>query len=247
MTETKDEVATKKDFEERLDRLLNRADACSKSVEAELGRLKSIKGELNALVKESRRIKLKLKEEHEFSEEELEELSDTIEILEETFEPKRKKAEEVLRGKEAEYLTSLQYLKAEFENYKRRAEKEKREFGDYLLEGFIRDLLPIKDALEVAIRHAKENEQSEGLLRGMVREQKQITELVTREGLEEIQAEGLQFDPFRHEVVSRQVVEHHPENTVIEVLRKGYLFRGKVIRPAMVKIAIKEQIEGGHE
>jgi molecular chaperone GrpE len=244
MTESEDEKNTKKDFEERLDRLLNNADACSKSVEAELGKLKSTKGELNALVKESRRIKLKLNGERELSDDELEELSDMVEILEEQFEAKRKRAEEVLTGKEAEYLTSLQYLKAEFENYKRRAEKEKREFGDYLLERFIRDLLPIKDALEVAIRHAKENEQSEGLLKGVEMTMKQIREFLEREGLEEIQAEGLQFDPFRHEVVSREVVEKHPENAVIEVLRKGYLLRGKVIRPAMVKIAIKEQIEG---
>jgi len=233
-------VSRKEGFEERIERLLTEGSLCSKAVGAEIGKLTSIKGELNALVKESHGIKLKLSGEHELREEELEEISDAVEILEEEFDAKRKKMDEVLTGKEKEYLTALQYLKAEFENYKRRAEKDKREFADYLLESFILDLLPIKDALEGAMRHAKDDGQSEGLLKGVELTVKQINELLAREGLEEIQAEGMQFDPFRHEVVSKEFVENHPENAVIEVLRKGYLFRGKVLRPAMVKIAIKE-------
>lgn len=235
----------KKDLGERLERLLQNAEACIEQVEAKLGPLKSLKGELNAILKESQSIKRRVGREHELSETDLEELSDAVEILEAEFEAKRKKADELIVGKEAEYLTSLQYLKAEFENYKRRAEKEKREFGEYQLERFINDLLPIKDTLEVAIKHAKENEQSEGLLKGVELTMKQFNELLYREGLEEIQADGMQFDPFKHEVLVKEVVEHQPENTVLEVLRKGYQFRGKVIRPAMVKIAIKEQLKEG--
>ena len=233
-------VSRKEEFEERIERLLNEVSVCGKAIGAEIGKLTSMKGELSGLVKESKRIKMKLNEEQELSEEELEEISDTVEILEEEFETKRKKTEEVLAGKEKEYLTALQYLKAEFENYKRRAEKEKREFADWRLEGFIQELLPIKDTLEVALGHAKENEQSEGLIKGMELTVKQINELLKREGVEEIKAEGAQFDPFRHEVVSKEIVKGHPENTVIAVVRKGYLLREKVIRPAMVKIAIKE-------
>jgi molecular chaperone GrpE len=233
-------VSRKEEFEERIERLLNEVSVCSKAVGAEIGKLTSMKGELSGLVMESKRITMKLDEEQELSEEELEEISDTVEILEEEFETKRKKTEEVLAGKKKEYLTALQYLKAEFENYKRRAEKEKQEFADWRIEGFIQDLLLIKDALEVAIGHAKENAQSEGFVRGVEMTVQQINELLKRAGIEEIKAEGEQFDPFRHEVVSKEVVKNHPENTVIEVVRKGYLFREKVIRPAMVKIAIKE-------
>jgi molecular chaperone GrpE len=68
---------------------------------------------------------------------------------------------------------------------------------------------------------------------------KQFKEVLGREGVTEIKAEGEQFDPFRHEVVSKELSEGHAENTVIEVVRKGYLFHEKVIRPAMVKIAIR--------
>jgi molecular chaperone GrpE len=233
-------VSRKEEFEERIEGLLNEVSVCSKAVGAEIGKLTNIKGELSGLAKESKRIKMKLNEEQELSEEELEEISDTVEILEEEFETTRKKTEEVLAGKEKEYLTALQYLKAEFKNYKRRVEKEKQEFADWRIEGFIPDLLLIKDALEVAIGHAKENAQSEGFIRGVEMTVQQINELLKREGIEEIKAEGTQFDPFRHEVVSKEVVKNHPENTVIEVVRKGYLLREKVIRPAMVKIAIKE-------
>jgi len=119
-------------------------------------------------------------------------------------------------------------LKAEFENYKRRAEKDKHDFADYLLEGVIAELLPIKDNLEVAIEHAKENKHSEGLVKGVEMTLKQFKEVLGREGVTEIKAEGEQFDPFRHEVVSKEVSEGHAENTVIEVVRKGYLFHEKV-------------------
>ena len=177
------------------------------------------------------------------TEEKLDAIGDAVEILEEELAEKRKKAEERSKGKEEEYLTSLQYLKADFENYKRRTEKEKQEFGNCLRECFLLDLLPIKDALEVAIGHAKENNNSEGLVKGVEMTVKQINDLLKREGLEEIAAEGELFDPFRHEVVAKDVVEGQPEDTVIDVLRKGYQFRGKVIRPAMVRIAMAKSTE----
>lgn len=230
----------KKDFKERIDRLFSSVYACSKTVEAELGNLSGIKGELSGIAKELERLKAVLTGKKKLSEEKLEEIGDAVEILEEELEAKRKKVEELSTGKEEEYLTALQYQKAEFENYKRRAEKEKQEFGEYLIKGFILDLLPIKDSLEVATGHAKENENSEGLVKGVEITVKQINELLKREGLEEIEADGEQFDPFKHEVVAKEIVKKHPENTVIEVMRKGYMFRGKVIRPAMVKIAIRE-------
>lgn len=239
---TKSRKSRKKDFEERIDRLFSGLDGCSKTVKAELGDLSDIKGELSGIEKELERIKEMLTEERrKLSGEKLDEIGNAVEILEEEFETKRKKVEARSKGKEEEYLTALKYQKAEFENYKRRAEKEKQEFGDTRFGYFIQDLLPIKDALEIAIGHGKENENSEGLVKGVEISVRQINELLKREGLDEIKAEeGEQFDPFKHEVVSKEMVKKHPANTVIEVLRKGYTFRGKVIRPAMVKIAVEE-------
>ncbi len=248
-----------KDFRDGVERLLDEVSICSKEVEVEIGKLTGMKGELSGIVKELERRKRKLekKEGQELSDEDLEEIGDAVEILERETEAKKGETEGILKGKEKEkeeeaekYLTDLTYLKAEFENYKRRVEKDKRDFADYLLEGAIAELLPIEDNLEVAIEHAKENKNknkhSKGLLKGVEMTLKQFKDILGREGVTEIKAEGEQFDPFRHEVVSKEVSEGHAENTVIEVVRKGYLFHEKVIRPAMVKIAaIREEEEKG--
>ena len=240
---TESGTSRRKDFEERIASLSSGIAACSRTIEADLGELTGVKGELTGIAKELERVqKMLTGKKKKLSAEKLDEIGDAVEILEEEFETKRKKAEErsSSSGKEADYLNALQYLQADFENYKRRTEKEKCEFGDRLRECFVLDLLPIKDALEVAIGHAQENNNAEGVVKGVEMTVKQLTELLKREGLEEIAAEGEQFDPFRHEVVAKEIAKKHPENTVIEVLRKGYLLRGKVIRPAMVKIATNE-------
>jgi molecular chaperone GrpE len=239
---TESGTSRRKDFEERIARLSSGIEAYSRTIEADLGELTGVKGELTGIAKELERVQKMLTGKKKLSAEKLDEIGDAVEILEEEFETKRKKAEErsSSSGKEADYLNSLQYLQADFENYKRRTEKEKCEFGDRLRECFVLDLLPIKDALEVAIGHAQENNNAEGVVKGVEMTVKQLNELLKREGLEEIAAEGEQFDPFRHEVVAKEIAKKHPENTVIEVLRKGYLLRGKVIRPAMVKIATND-------
>jgi len=239
---TESGTSRRKDFEERIARLSSGIEACSRTIEADLGELTGVKGELTGIAKELERVQKMLTGKKKLSAEKLDEIGDAVEILDEEFETKRKKAEErsSSSGKETDYLNSLQYLQADFENYKRRTEKEKCEFGDRLRECFVLDLLPIKDALEVAIGHAQENNNAKGVVKGVEMTVKQLNELLKREGLEEIAAEGEQFDPFRHEVVAKEIAKKHPENTVIEVLRKGYLLRGKVIRPAMVKIATNE-------
>ncbi|MEA2033186.1 MAG: nucleotide exchange factor GrpE [Euryarchaeota archaeon] len=236
--------ANKKEFEERIEQLVSEVRVPVKAVEAEMGKLSGMRGELRGIMKELDRIKAMLEEKGEqaLNEEEREEIRDAVEILTDEWESKKAKTEAILRerekGEEAEkYMKELTYLKAEFENYKRRAEKDKRDFADYLLEGVIAELLPIEDNLEVAIEHAKKNEHSGGLVKGVEMTLKQFKEVLGREGVTEIKAEDEQFDPFRHEVISKEASEGHAENTVIEVVRKGYLFHEKVIRPAMVKIA----------
>ena len=236
-----------KDFREGIERMLDEVSICNREVEAEIGKLTGVKGELNGMVKELERRKAMLEEkvEQELSEEELEEMSDAVEILEREIEAKKGKTEGILKGKEKgeeaeKYLTDLKYLRAEFENYKRRAEKDKQDFAGYLIECLVMELLGVMDSLESATGHAKENENAESLVKGVEMTLKQFKEVLEREGVVEIKAEGEPFDPFRHEVVSKEVDESHPENTVIEVVRKGYVFREKVIRPAMVKIAIKK-------
>ncbi|HDS45899.1 MAG TPA: nucleotide exchange factor GrpE [Methanomicrobia archaeon] len=231
-----------RDFKERIERLSRDAAACSKNVETALGELASVKSALSSIVKELARIKEMLADQNGLTEQKLDAIGDGLEIMEEELSEKRKKAEERSPGKESEYLSQLQYLRADFENYKRFVEREKCELGDRLCECFMLDLLPIRESLEVAVDHAKATGNSAGLLEGVALTLKQLMELMKREGLEEIQADGMQFDPFRHEVLARVPAEEgEAGNSVREVLRKGFVFRGKVIRPALVKIAVSEE------
>ncbi len=201
---------------------------CRSAVEKGLSRLNELLGELNGLTTELERLKSDLEHNDD------EEIEDAIAVLSEELDAKKKKLDGIIRGEQ--YLNELMYLKADFENYKKRVAKEKREFADYALECLISELLPVKDSLDAAMQHVKGD--NEGLTRGVEMTVKRFDEILRGAGLEEIKAEGEQFDPFRHEVVAREARDTEQENKVIEVVRKGYMFHGKVLRPAMVKIAI---------
>jgi len=226
----------------RIEELETEAKDYSAAVEKELSKLSGLKGELSGITNELARIKSDLENENENKsrdkEKEIEKIEDAIAILSEELESKKKEAEGIFKGEQ--YLTELKYLKADFENYKRRMAKEKREAADYALECFITELLPIKDSLEAAIMHAKTNNKPEGLVKGVEMTIKQFEELLKRAGLEEIKAEGEKFDPFRHEVVTREERDMQQENTITEVVRKGYVFHDKVLRPALVKLAVRK-------
>ena len=226
----------------RIEELETEAKDYSAAVEKELSKLSGLKGELSGITNELARIKSDLENENNKSrdkeKEKIEKIEDAITILSEELESKKKEAEGIFKGEQ--YLTELKYLKADFENYKRRMAKEKREAADYALECFITELLPIKDSLEAAIMHAKTNNKPEGLVKGVEMTIKQFEELLRRAGLEEIKAEGEKFDPFRHEVVTREERDMQQENTITEVVRKGYVFHDKVLRPALVKLAVRK-------
>jgi len=222
----------------RIEELETEAKDYSAAVENELSKLNGLKGELSGIINELARIRSNLENKDENKDKEIEDIEDAIAILSEELESKKKEAQGIFKGEQ--YLTELKYLKADFENYKRRMAKEKREAANYALECFITELLPIKDSLEAAIMHAKTNNKPEGLVKGVEMTMKQFEELLKRAGLEEIKAEGEKFDPFRHEVVSREEKDMQQENTITEVVRKGYVFHDKVLRPALVKLAMRK-------
>ena len=226
----------------RIEELETEVKDYSVAVEKELSKLSGLKGELSGLINELARIKSDLEDKGKGKDEDrgIEDIEDAVAILSEELETKKKEAEGIFKGEQ--YLTELKYLKADFENYKRRVAKEKREAADYALECFITELLPIKDSLEAAMMHANTNadKKPEGLVKGVEMTVKQLDELLKRAGLEEIKAEGEKFDPFRHEVVSREEKEMQEENAITEVVRKGYVFHDKVLRPALVKLAVRK-------
>ncbi|MHC1635223.1 MAG: nucleotide exchange factor GrpE [Candidatus Methanospirareceae archaeon] len=240
----------RKGIKEKLERMMEEINSDARALEEESDKITSIKGEISGIKKElERRMDMMGKE---LSEEELEELEDAVEVLEAEVKEKRREVEEVLKRdvekKAEEYLTHLKYLKADFENYKRRVEKEKKELVDYATERILMKLLDVVDNLDMAVAHAKKEDSEKGLegklenlTRGVSMILNQLLDILHAEGVEEMGAEGEKFDPFKHEIVSREVREDCEANTIIEVIRKGYLRRDKVMRPAMVKIAVKDE------
>lgn len=129
-------------------------------------------------------------------------------------------------------------LAAEFENYKRRAQRDQREYVQFANEGLLKELLPIVDNLERAIQASKEQRESEGLVQGVELTLKQFLETLMKFGVRRIDSVGTLFDPALHQAVARVESADAPENTVLEEYQKGYLLHDRVLRAAMVAVAV---------
>ncbi|HWQ79929.1 MAG TPA: nucleotide exchange factor GrpE [Anaerovoracaceae bacterium] len=135
---------------------------------------------------------------------------------------------------EEELNTRYLRLAADFQNYKRRAEKEKGDIYAYANEKIVLELLDVADNFERALQHSDSNE---SFAEGMNMIFRQLKGVLEKSGVEEMSAEGEPFDPnFHHAVLTENSAEHE-SGKVIQVLQKGYLLNKKVIRPAMVKVA----------
>jgi molecular chaperone GrpE len=164
---------------------------------------------------------------------------------------KLKKDLEEERSRSQEYLTRLKYLQADFENYRKRNEKETMELVDLTKEVIVRKLLEVVDSLELAVTVGKKSREKKGLLSGVEMTLKMLLRILSEEGLSAIEAVGKPYDPSKHEVVERVTTEAGVEGTVVEEIRKGFTFKGRVIRPSMVVVSsshLKNQVqEGGNK
>lgn len=124
-------------------------------------------------------------------------------------------------------------LMADFQNYKRRVEKEKSEIYDYANQKILAELLTVLDNFERALAQECADEAYE---KGMEMIFKQFREVLEKSGLEEIEAQGKEFDPNFHHAVMTDSSEEYESGQVTDVLQKGYTLHGKVVRPAMVKV-----------
>ncbi|HWP49118.1 MAG TPA: nucleotide exchange factor GrpE [Candidatus Limnocylindrales bacterium] len=146
----------------------------------------------------------------------------------------------LLKEKEVEsYYDRLIRLQAEFENFRKRTIKEKAEFTKYANEELIKNLLPVLDNLERALTSAEQTKDFEGLSKGVEMIYKQFSEALKKAGLTEIEALNQRFDPVVHQAVARVESSDVENNTVVEVLQKGYYFHDRVLRPALVKVAVQ--------
>jgi molecular chaperone GrpE len=127
---------------------------------------------------------------------------------------------------------------AEFENHKKRSEKERQEYFKIALAGFVHDFLPVLDNFQRALDHARPADLESDFGQGVAIIAKQIAELWKRYGLIPIDTSGA-FDPNLHEAVATEETDAVPPNTILETLQKGYFLNDRLIRPAFVKVSVR--------
>ncbi len=138
---------------------------------------------------------------------------------------------EATRRERDEYLDTLRRLKAEFENSRKRQERERARILETASERLVVELLPVLDNLDRAL-------EAEGDIREGVRVTRdQLADALGREGLLPVASDGQLFDPNVHEAVMGQPSEEHEEGTILQTFERGYLLNGKPIRPAKVVVA----------
>jgi molecular chaperone GrpE len=145
-------------------------------------------------------------------------------------------AEEKRRS--ADYLNKLKYMQADFENYRKRADRQIEEVKRTSNERLVMDLLEVMDELELAVSNGKTFE-SATLTEGVEMTLKKLRKILEAEGVKHIESVGKKFDPDLYSVICTEPKEDVEESTVLEELRKGYTLNGRVIRPSMVKISVR--------
>ena len=125
-------------------------------------------------------------------------------------------------------------LQADFENFRRRTRQEKEELGNVVTQTILKDMLPLLDNFERAL--ASDNKDSEGFHKGVEMIYNQFAEALKKNGLEYIETEGKKFDPNFHQAVMRVQNPDLEDETIAAELQKGYIVKGRVVRPSMVQV-----------
>jgi molecular chaperone GrpE len=147
-------------------------------------------------------------------------------------------ANEKLKKEMAELYERLLRKQAELENFRKRAQREKEELRQRAAEDLIRDLLPVLDGFERALRQ-RSPEVPETFYQGMELIYGQLSEVLARAGLEVIETSGQLFDPHYHQAVETVEAAGRRDHEIVEELQRGYKLKHRLLRPAIVKVAVK--------
>lgn len=163
--------------------------------------------------------------------EETEQMKETLEKLKQELAEK----EELVK----EYRERIQRLQADFENYKKRQKKERRNNKNMVENDLMLEFIPIYDNMDRAFQSFKHNNDEESFIEGMERIYAQFTDLLDKKEIRPIDAEGEQFDPQKHEALMKTESVDHEHNEVIETFERGYYRGEEVLRPSKVKVNIR--------
>ena len=143
---------------------------------------------------------------------------------------------EKLAAEKSDLKNTLIRLQADFDNYRKRVERDRHQERHRGAELLVENLLSVLDGFDRAIaahRDAAHDEYRQGFQ--LIR--KQLLDVLSKQGLQKIETEGKRFDPHFHHAIERVETSEHPDDTILEELQAGYVFHGKVLRPAMVRVA----------
>jgi molecular chaperone GrpE len=225
-------------FEEYFDRFLNERAHPRKSS----NQISISKDEYKSLRAKAEKYEL-LAEEHKKIRTRNDELLKELDDLKEDG----RKLKELMEENE-KYLNSLLRTRADFENYKKRSERENESYRAYAMEKILKKLVGHYDDLVRALNLLKILENAEGIKEGFEIIVKNFRKILSEEGVELMNSEGEKFDPYKHEVIMvEEDRDDLPENTIIEELEKGYYFNNKVLRPAKVKISKRSKLQNLEE
>jgi len=133
----------------------------------------------------------------------------------------------------------LKYLQADFENLRKRCDREIQQVSQYSNERLIIQLLEVVDELELAIKTAKTTNSAKTLTEGVQMTLKHLRKVLEQEGISPIESEGKPFDPSKHNAIATIERDDVDGCVVLEEVRKGYILKDKVIRPCIAKVSIK--------
>jgi molecular chaperone GrpE len=158
-----------------------------------------------------------------------------------SLEEKFTEAENVAKKNEQYYKETLEKfirLQAEFDNYKKRQEKRQKEYIEYANQDLLNNLLTVVDNLERALESTKKEKNVKAISHGLKNILKEFHNVLNKEGVKPIESVNKKFDPYKHEAVMKEETDKHSEDIVTEEFRKGYTIKSKILRPAMVKVAV---------
>jgi len=174
------------------------------------------------------------RQEDTLEQEAVSEENEATEAVEETAEDARISE---LRRQADEHQNRYLRAQADFDNFRRRTQKEKEELAQYASMKLITQLLPVMDNFERALQTGAEATEVDSFAKGVDMIYRQLFQVLEAEGLKAMDVVGQPFDPELHQAIMRVESDEHEEGTVIEAVQTGYLLKDKVIRPAMVKVS----------
>lgn len=150
---------------------------------------------------------------------------------------------EKLVAEKTDLRNTLVRLQADFDNYRKRIERERHQERHRGAETLVEHLLPVLDAFDRAIS-AHPDAAHDEYRTGFQLIRKQLFDVLAKQGLQKIEADGQRFDPHMHHAIERVETVDEPDGAVLEELQAGYVFHGKVLRPAMVRVAVNPGGQG---